>query len=515
MRWQATYKEKGQEGLLLMAFMVLKVIVQYFLIHPSYDLHRDEYLHLDQAKHLAWGYFSVPPLTSWIAWVIKALGNDVFWVKFFPALFGSFTIYFAWKIVEELGGGLFAKVITATAIFLSVILRLNTLFQPNSFEVMSWTALYYFLVRYLKQEKPRDLYIMAVVLALSFLNKYNVIFPVAGLVVAWLLMPERKLLWGKHVAGAALLFIMLVLPNLVWQVQNNIPFIHHMKELSRTQLVNMGRPTFLKEQLLYFLNAFLLVLLSFIGALRFGPFKTYRMILLAAILTLLLYLWFRAKSYYAIGLYPALIAFGAVYFEVLTERSKRFLRWGGFAVTVLLSLPMLMLVFPDRSAEKIAANPEKYRPLGLLRWEDGKDHQLPQDFADMLGWRELAYKTDSAYNSLKDREAVIIIADNYGQAGAINYYSSNNLQAVAFNADYLNWFPYGKPIRHVIRVMEVDEDDDDPGRNQERSLCDTLILAGVVNNALARERGTRIYVMKQVNRDVWPLIMQEIEENKK
>jgi hypothetical protein len=43
------------------------------------------------------------------AMIIKALGNDVFWVKFFPALFGAFTIYFAWKIVQALGGNLFAK----------------------------------------------------------------------------------------------------------------------------------------------------------------------------------------------------------------------------------------------------------------------------------------------------------------------------------------------------------------------------------------------------------------------
>ncbi|KKX47100.1 hypothetical protein L950_0228290 [Sphingobacterium sp. IITKGP-BTPF85] len=28
----------------------------------------------------------------------------------------------------------------------------------------------------------------------------------------------------------------------------------------------------------------------------------------------------------------------------------------------------------------------------MLTWEDGKEHQLPQDFADMLGWKELAKK---------------------------------------------------------------------------------------------------------------------------
>ena len=91
-------------ALILVSLMAVKIAAQYFLIHPSFDLQRDEYLHLDLANHPAWGYMSVPPVTSWIAMVIKLLGNDVFWVKFFPALFGAFTMFFCWKIVEELGG---------------------------------------------------------------------------------------------------------------------------------------------------------------------------------------------------------------------------------------------------------------------------------------------------------------------------------------------------------------------------------------------------------------------------
>ncbi|RYG01051.1 MAG: glycosyl transferase, partial [Chitinophagaceae bacterium] len=70
---------------LLIAFIAVKFILEYILISPVYDLQRDEYLHLDQANHLAWGFTSVPPITSWISLIIKFLGNSVFWVKFFPA----------------------------------------------------------------------------------------------------------------------------------------------------------------------------------------------------------------------------------------------------------------------------------------------------------------------------------------------------------------------------------------------------------------------------------------------
>src|SRR5215213_7147677 len=103
--------------LILLLFILAKIILQYFLINPQYDLQRDEYLHLDQANHLAWGYISVPPVTSWISWIIKLLGNGVFWIKFFPAAFGALTLLLVWKTVEELGGSLFARVLASLAIF--------------------------------------------------------------------------------------------------------------------------------------------------------------------------------------------------------------------------------------------------------------------------------------------------------------------------------------------------------------------------------------------------------------
>jgi hypothetical protein len=79
-----------------------------------------------------------------------------------------------------------------------------------------------------------------------------------------------------------------------------------------------------------------------------------------------------------------------------------------------------------------------YRKLGLLRWEDGKDHDLPQDFADMIGWHELAKIVDDAYEPLPDKINTIVLCDNYGQAGAINYYSKfPEMHAVSFSTDYI------------------------------------------------------------------------------
>src|SRR5690606_41967099 len=125
---------------ILLAFILLKFLLQIFLLSPEYELHRDEFLYLDQANHLAWGYLSVPPLISWTSYLIHILGNSVFWIKFFPALYGASTIYLVWKAIEALDGTVFALILGTVCVLLSALLRLNTLYQPNSMDVLCCTA---------------------------------------------------------------------------------------------------------------------------------------------------------------------------------------------------------------------------------------------------------------------------------------------------------------------------------------------------------------------------------------
>ena len=140
----------SNKTIILISFIALKFLLQYILISPEYELQRDEYLHLDQANHLAWGYLSVPPFTSWNSYIIQLLGNSVYWIKFFPALFGALTIVVVWKSIEVLNGSLFALVLGATCVLFSVLLRVNTLYQPNSYDILSWTILYFTVIKYIQ-----------------------------------------------------------------------------------------------------------------------------------------------------------------------------------------------------------------------------------------------------------------------------------------------------------------------------------------------------------------------------
>ncbi|MEJ7588297.1 MAG: glycosyltransferase family 39 protein [Ferruginibacter sp.] len=505
----------SKKNLILIGFIILKFAIQITLISPEYDLQRDEYLHIDQANHLAWGYLSVPPATSWISLIIKLLGNSVFWIKFFPALFGTLTMIVVWKAIETLNGNLFALVLGATCILFSAILRINTLYQPNSLDILSWTAFYFTILIYFKTAKPKWLYIGAIVFAVGFLNKYNIGFLLLGMFPAILLTRDRSI-FGKQALYIALFIgLFIVSPNLLWQYNNNFPVIHHLKELADTQLVNVNRLDFLKSQLLFFMGSLFVIIAALYGLLFYKPFERYTSFFWTFVFTLMVFVYFKAKDYYAIGLYPIYIAFGSVVIAHLCKEGwKRYLQPVMVILPIVVFIPFYFIGFPNKSPEYIIQHSKPYKDFGLLRWEDGKDHALPQDFADMIGWKELATLVDSICATLPNPDQTLVLCDNYGQAGAINYYTTNKkIVASSFNADYVNWFNYDKNIVDVVLVKEAN--DEDKERRTEVPLFDTVYLAGSRINTYAREEEILIFVLRGARVDVNKRVKEEADRKRK
>jgi 4-amino-4-deoxy-L-arabinose transferase-like glycosyltransferase len=486
-----------KDRLFLLFFFLAKIILEYSVVNSVYDLHRDEYLYLDQGNHLAWGYVSVPPFTSWIAYIIQHLGNGVFWVRFFPALFGTLTLILCWYIVAELGGGLRARIVTAIALICSVLARLDILFQPNAFDVLAWTAIYFLLICYVHRRENKWLIWTGIATGIAILNKYNVAFLLAGLLPAFLLTRERTIFRNRYLYYALCLALIIILPNLIWQLQNHLPVVHHMKELARTQLKNVDPKDFLLFQLLFFIGSITIIIAAFIGVVVYPPLKPYRFIALSYVCTILIFLYLQGKDYYTIGLYPVLIALGSAYLdEAFVKGWKRFLLPAFAIINVLIFIALFKFLFPVVTPEQIRADPEPYQKLGLLKWEDGKDHLLPQDFADMLAWKEMAAKTYNVYKELPDSEKnkTLVIADNYGEAGAINYYNHGKINAVSMNADYIRWFPKG-PYTTIIAIKSKDAIIE-PVYLQ---LFQSITFKDSVQNQWARERGTSIYLIKGVS----------------
>ena len=496
--------------LLPLLFALVKFTSGYFLLSPRYDLHRDEYLYLNQGRHLAWGYLEVPPLMAAQGWATLALGGAAGWVHFWPFLWGAATVYLVVRLAQRLGGGWFAQSLAGTCYLAAAFARLNLLFQPNSFEVFGFAFCLYWLVCFAQQPRPRYLYLLGLGLGLGLLNKYTTLFFGAALGGALLLTPARRVLGNRHFWGAAGLGLLVWLPNLGWQLRHGLPFLHHMALLQKTQLVHVEAADFWKAQLLMCLPAVWVWVPGLLALLLGRAFRPYRAVGWVAVLGVGLLAALHGKDYYALGYYPVLFAFGAVWWEM---RIKHFGRlkprgqarraegpapwWKTAAQAALVAVPLgflaafFPLLFPVRGPAAMAALRPRYAALGVYRWEDGRNHALPQDYADMRGWRELADKTWAAYRSLPAavRPYTLIHCANYGQASAINYYNRGRAlpPAHSLNGSFLFWYPAADSVRAVLIIDDEPDDELAPHFAAYRRF-------GAVADPYARERGTAITI---------------------
>ena len=483
---------------LIIFLALVKLIVPYLLQHPVYEPHRDEFLYLAEGTHLAWGYLEVPPFLSLFSWLTHLFGNSLFWIKFWPSMMGVFTFIFCAKIVQSLGGRAFAILLTFLPFIFGAYLSLFFLFQPNSPEVLFYTIMAYGIIRFIQTQKNRWLYVFGIAAGLGMLSKYSIVFFIASLLIGLLITNQRKIFANRHFYFAGILGFLIFLPNLWWQYQHNFPLFIHMDELKETQLKFNSPISFLQGQILMNLPVFFV----WIAGLYFVSFsaraKKYRFLAITYVLLLLFLIYFQGKSYYALGIYPALFAMGAYYLESITDGRSKAWRYAMVAFPVFLGillLPVALPLFNPESLSNYYAS-RKMEKYGILRWEDHKDHLLPQDFADMLSWREMSDKVAAAWSSLSSEEKnrTIIIGGNYGQAGALNYYGAQSVlpEVYSTNGSFLLWWPTLGDFENIILVTDETDVMDKPYTKSFKS----AFVFDKIENRFARENGSLIVILK-------------------
>jgi hypothetical protein len=347
--------------------------------------------------------------------------------------------------------------------------------------------------------RPMGLYILGVGFGLGMMSKYSAAFFAATLVIGLLLTPERRVLGNRHFYFAMLIGLLLFLPNIIWQGSYGWPIANHMMELRHQQLDQVSRLNFLLDQLTYNLPGLAIWVSGLYWLFIAAAGRPYRFAGWAVLLVLAFLTLARGKSYYAMSAYPILFACGAVCLERATVGRQGW-RWGLVAFSVVAGCYIDMITIPMMAPQRLVdfyARHPSYRWLGFLRWEDQRDHPLPQDFADMLGWKEMAAKTARVYHSLDSAgiNHTVIDGGNYGEAAAMDYYGPAYGLPAAMGraANYLLWTPvdFYKQDKFILLTDYRDELHED-----FMKLFDSTKLADSVTTPFAREGGSIIILMQ-------------------
>jgi len=432
---------------------------------PRYPVFRDEFYYLACADYLAWGYVDHPPLSIAVLAVWRAFfGETLLSLRVLPSLAGAATVLLASALAGVLGGGSFARTLTAAAVLAApTVFGITSFYSMNAFDFVFWIASVLLLARLCVAEAAtrRRLWLMlGMMVGLGLLNKLSVGALGAGIGAAVLLTPLRSDLrtWSPWLGGV--IALACVTPYALWQLQNDWPTIEFMQNAARHKNVVLGPMGFLLAQVQDFgpLNAVVwgtgLVWLV-LGA--GGRFRALAIVFVTASLVFM-----NGKAYY---LAPALLvplAAGTVAIERGVRAPRRVLARHAIVGLVLVTAAVpLPIVVPLLSPERLGGY---MRGLGIV--PEQAEHTamgvLPQHFADRFGWEELTSIVARAWHSLTPEEQrhAIIVTSNYGEAGALRYYGPalGLPTATSQHNNFYLWGP-GNPEATIVVAVGMSRED--------------------------------------------------------
>ncbi|MFN8255560.1 MAG: glycosyltransferase family 39 protein [Bacteroidales bacterium] len=469
----------------------------HFLVINNLEYMRDELLYFSMGNHPAAGYATTPPLVGLLAGLLQLIaGNSLFAVRLLPTIFSALIVIITAEIAKELGGKSWAIFLAALgALVAPSFLRAFMMFQPVFLDIFFWACLFYLFIKYINSGKDFYLVCFGILSGLAMLNKYLVLMLIAAVLVFLPFSPYRNVYRKKQFYFGMGAGFLIFLPNLIWQILNNFPVLGHMSKLHDTQLVHVDRASFLIDQVLSPFSASLLIIPGLIFLLADKEMRKFRLIGVMIIAIDLILCLLKAKSYYAFGVFPVLIAAGAVYWEQKLKRKSILVAL--MVIMITISLPILPLSLPIYNAQgltKYFSNMEKATGLTIgRRFEDGSIHSLPQDYADMIGWEELTSVTAKAWQKVENKNCALIYCENYGHAGAITVIGKkyNLPEPVCFHDAFKSWLP----DTLACEINEFIYINDELGEDVAQ-LFGSVEKIGAITNVDAREFGTSVYLCK-------------------
>ena len=453
------------------------------LVSGRYGFHRDELYFLACARHLAWGYVDQPPLVPALAWLsVHLLGTSPQALRVLPALAGGATVVLAGLMARELAGGWRAQVLAALAAATSpLFLATFHLLSTAAFDDLFWCTASFLVVRILRTGSQRLWLLLAAVVGLGLMNKWNIGLFAIAIGVGLLAGGRAAVLRGPWPWAGAALAIMLWLPDLAWNAQ------HQWAEVAMTHSLHtenggIGQSiAFLPSQLIVVGPVLVVFWVCGLRLLLRSP--PWRPLGVAYLFLITVFTLTAGKPYYVAGMYYVLFAAGGVWAErrLLAHAPPRGVR--GWVVLMVLgalvSLPLALPVLPASSLPKGS-------------WEGN----INKDLSATVGWPYMVAQVAHVADTLPEaqRAHLVVFTGDYGAAGAIDLWGSRYglPHAISGHNTYWWWGPGG--ARTGATTIAVDLP-----RSYLRTIFSQVTAAGSVatpDGVWTEERGDPIFVCR-------------------
>ena len=412
------------------------VFVLLVAVSGRYGYHRDELYFLAAGHHLAWGYPDQPPFVPALARVMSWIAPGSLPVLRLPsALASAADVLIAARLAREFGatrgGQTLAAVAMATAPF---VLGAGHLTSTATFDLLAWTALLYLFVRILRTGNDRLFVVAGVVAGLGLMDNDLVAFLLAGLAIGVLISGPRSLLRSPWLWLGVVIAAAMWTPYLVWQGQNGWPELDVSRAIA-SGASGSSTPRWALIPFQFFMANPWLAPVWITGLVRLFRADEIRWARALGWCWLFLVVAFTVgggKAYYLTGMLAALNAAGAQpMLEWARRKSGRLRSWmigAGIATLIgaTITLPLVPLAQLNKSGV-INAN-----------YDSGEQVAWPTYVDEIMG----VYRQQGA--------GAVILASNYGEAGAIERYA----HVTVYSPDMGFWW-WGPPTGRPSEVVTV------------------------------------------------------------
>jgi hypothetical protein len=494
----------------IFSFSIFTLLLHFYSnLFANYGIFRDEFYYLACTNHLSAGYVDQPPLSIYLLALSKWIfGTSLFAIRLLPSVTAALTVYLTGILTARIGGKTIAVLAACSALaFSPIFLGVNSIFSMNTFEHFFWVLAAYIVVRIIQQDRPSLWILLGIVLGLGMLNKISMVWFGAGLFVGIIFTPLRVSLKTRWPYLTALVAFLIFSPFIVWNITHDFAHLEFMGNATAYKYNTITPLDFISGQLLYPGPVSILVWLPGILFLFFNKeARKYRMlgiIFLTAFLILVLN-W-HSKSEYLAPAYPLILAGGGLFIErTFTRRSLGWIKYAIISLIVLTGIISIPAALPVLSVNSFISYSKS---LGLN--QQNSEHKeladLPQFYADMFGWEDLARTVSSVYSSVPDSEksTTIIFASNYGQAGALEYYSAKYRLPPVICPQNSYWYWCAPDTNNIKTVIVIGGNIKD-----HESTCRDVKLAAVhrTKYSMPYENNLPIYICRDIYRslkEVW------------
>lgn len=195
------------------------------------EIHEDEAYYALYGEHLAWGYFDHPPMVGLMTFLSSIFFSGTLGVRFFTIIASCLSLFVMWEIADQVRNDTKKKkpILFFILSFSIVFFNIYGFVTTPDVGLILFSALFLLVYqRYLEESTWSRALLMGGFMALMVYSKYHA-FLLLGLIV----LSNLKLLKDGKFWVACLLALVLLVPHILWQINNDFPsFKYHLSQRS-------------------------------------------------------------------------------------------------------------------------------------------------------------------------------------------------------------------------------------------------------------------------------------------